>query len=35
VSLIEKGTHGVDVVRLWRLAAILDVSLLELVDVQA
>ncbi|HEV7656590.1 MAG TPA: helix-turn-helix transcriptional regulator [Mycobacteriales bacterium] len=35
VSLIEKGTHGVDVVRLWRLAAVLDVSLLELVDVQA
>ena len=31
VSLIEKGTHGVDVVRLLRLAAALDVSLAELI----
>ena len=30
VSLIEKGTHGVDVVRLLRLAAALDVPLAEL-----
>jgi transcriptional regulator with XRE-family HTH domain len=31
VSLIEKGTHGVDVVRLLRLAAALDVPLAELI----
>ena len=31
VSLIEHGTHGVDVVRLLRLAAALDVPLTELV----
>lgn len=30
VSLIEHGSHGVDVVRLLRLAAALDVSLEEL-----
>jgi transcriptional regulator with XRE-family HTH domain len=30
VSLIEHGTHGVDVVRLLRLAAALEVSLGEL-----
>ena len=30
VSLIEKGAHGVDVVRLLRLAAALDVELPEL-----
>ena len=33
VSLIEKGTHGVDVVRLLRLAAALDVPLAELLGV--
>jgi transcriptional regulator with XRE-family HTH domain len=33
LSLIEKGSHGVDVVRLLRLADALDVSLLELLDV--
>ena len=32
VSLIEKGSHGVDVVRLLRLADALDVSLPELLD---
>ena len=32
VSLIEKGSHGVDVVRLLRLADALDVPLLELLD---
>lgn len=31
VSLIEQGTHGVDVVRLYRLAAALDIPLTELV----
>jgi transcriptional regulator with XRE-family HTH domain len=30
VSLLEHGTHGVDVVRLLRLAAALDVSIEEL-----
>ena len=30
VSLIEHGTHGVDVVRLLRLAAALDVPLVDL-----
>jgi len=30
VSLIEHGTHGVDVVRLLRLSAALDVPLVEL-----
>jgi transcriptional regulator with XRE-family HTH domain len=35
VSLIEHGSHGVDVVRLLRLAAALGVSLPELVDVGA
>lgn len=33
VSLIEKGAHGVDVVRLLRLAAALDVPLAELLEV--
>ena len=33
VSLIEKGAHGVDVVRLLRLAAALDVELPELLGV--
>lgn len=33
VSIIEHGAHGVDVVRLFRLAAALDVSLLTLLDV--
>jgi transcriptional regulator with XRE-family HTH domain len=33
LSLIEKGGHGVDVIRLIRLAEVLDVSLLELLDV--
>jgi transcriptional regulator with XRE-family HTH domain len=32
VSLIEKGAHGVDVVRLWRLAAVLGLPLHELVN---
>jgi transcriptional regulator with XRE-family HTH domain len=32
VSLIEQGTHGVDVVRLWRLAAVLGLPLHELVN---
>ena len=32
ISLLEKGAHGVDVVRLLRLAAALDVSLAELLD---
>jgi transcriptional regulator with XRE-family HTH domain len=31
VSLIEKGAHGVDVVRLVRLAVALDVPLAELI----
>jgi XRE family transcriptional regulator, fatty acid utilization regulator len=31
VSLIEHGTHGIDVVRLLRLAAALDVPLAELI----
>lgn len=30
ISLIEKGTHGVDVVRLYRLAAVLGTPLPEL-----
>src|SRR5215212_1529828 len=29
VSLIEHGTHGVDVVRLWRLAAVFGLPLHE------
>ena len=33
VGVIEHGAHGVDVVRLLRLAAVLGVSLPELVDV--
>jgi transcriptional regulator with XRE-family HTH domain len=33
VSLIEHGTHGVDVVRLLRLAAALDVPLGELIGI--
>lgn len=32
VSLLEHGARGVDVVRLWRLAAVLGVPLHELVD---
>ena len=32
LSLIEKGSHGVDVVRLLRLAEALNVSLPELLD---
>jgi len=35
VSLIEKGSHGVDVVRLLRLADALAVSLPELLDLGA
>lgn len=35
VSLIEKGGHGVDVVRLLRLADVFGVTLVELVDVSA
>jgi transcriptional regulator with XRE-family HTH domain len=35
VSLIEKGSHGVDVVRLLRLADALNVSLPELLDLGA
>lgn len=34
VSLIEQGTHGVDVVRLYRLAAALGMPLAELVAVE-
>ena len=30
ISLIERGTHGIDVVRLLRLAAALDVPIEEL-----
>lgn len=33
VSLIEKGNHGVDVVRLLSLATTLDLALVELLDV--
>jgi transcriptional regulator with XRE-family HTH domain len=32
VSSIERGAHGVDVLRLLRLAAALDVGLVDLVD---
>lgn len=32
VSLIEKGAHGVDVIRLWRLAGVLGLPLHELVN---
>lgn len=32
VSMIEHGTHGVDVVRLWRLAAVFGMPLTELLD---
>lgn len=32
VSMIEHGNHGVDVVRLWRLAAVLGVPLIDLLD---
>lgn len=32
VSMIEHGTHGVDVVRLWRLAAVFGVPLADLLD---
>lgn len=35
VSLIEKGAHGVDVVRLWRLAAVLGLPLHELVNLDS
>lgn len=34
ISLIEKGTHGIEVVRLLRLAAALEVPLPHLVDLQ-
>lgn len=34
VSIIEKGSHGVDVVRLLRLAGVLGVSLTELLDIE-
>ena len=34
ISLIEKGTHGIEVGRLLRLAAVLDVPLPHLVDLQ-
>jgi len=33
VSLLEHGAHGVDVVRLYRIAAVLGVPLSELVNV--
>ena len=33
VSLIEHGEHGVDIVRLLRLAAVFDMPLTELLDV--
>ncbi len=33
VSLVEHGCHGVDVVRLVRLAAVFGIPLTELVDV--
>ena len=33
VSLVEHGCHGVDVVRLIRLAAVLEIPLTELVDI--
>jgi transcriptional regulator with XRE-family HTH domain len=33
LSIIERGAHGVDVVRLWRLSAVLGVPLPELVNV--
>ena len=33
ISLIEHGSHGVDIVRLLRLATALQTSLLELIDV--
>lgn len=32
VSLIEKGAHGVDVLRLWRLASVLGLPLHELMN---
>jgi transcriptional regulator with XRE-family HTH domain len=32
VGLIEKGTHGVEVVRLWQLAGVLGLPLHELVN---
>ncbi len=32
LSLIEQGAHGVDVVRLFRLAAALDMPLVDLLD---
>jgi transcriptional regulator with XRE-family HTH domain len=32
LSLIEHGAHGIDVVRLYRLAAALDVPLTKLLD---
>ena len=34
ISLIEKGTHGIQVGRLLRLAAVLEVPLPHLVDLQ-
>lgn len=31
VSIIEKGAHGIDVVRLWRLAEAFEMPLVELI----
>lgn len=33
LSLVEKGAHGIDIVRLLRLAAAFDLSLTQLVDI--
>ena len=35
VSMIEKGCHGVDVVRLLRLAAVFGIPLTDLLDLDA
>ena len=34
ISLVEKGTHGIEVVRLRRLATVLELPLPQLVDLQ-